>query len=110
MSGSMQNVWETGAPLFLAGVLEYLADQVLELVGIAAMNDKKNRITPRHIQLAIRHVTIPNGGVIPNIHNIFPPNNKSNTSKAVVDVPKEQEDWNDNSIASIAMFASINLL
>ena len=55
-------------------------------------------------------MTIPNGGVIPNIHNIFPPNNKSNTSKAVVDVPKEQEDWNDNSIASIAMFASINLL
>ncbi|KAG5605025.1 hypothetical protein H5410_026517 [Solanum commersonii] len=51
----------------------------LELAGIAARNDKKSWIIPRHIQLAIRFddalflrdVTIPNGGVIPNIHNIL---------------------------------------
>ncbi|XP_015075874.1 probable histone H2A.3 [Solanum pennellii] len=90
-----------GAPVFLAVVLEYLAVEVLELAGIAARNDKKTRITPRHIQLAIRFdkelyqflrdVTIPNGGVIPKIHKILLPDNKSNTSKAVV-VAQEDED------------------
>uniref|UniRef100_K4BYJ9 Histone H2A n=1 Tax=Solanum lycopersicum TaxID=4081 RepID=K4BYJ9_SOLLC len=43
-----------GAPVFLVAVLEYLAVEVLELAGIAARNEKKTRITPRHIQLAIR--------------------------------------------------------
>jgi len=72
------------------------------LAGIAARNDKKTRIIPRHIQLAIRFdnelnqflrdVTIPNGGVIPRIHNIFLPNNKSNTSKAVADAAYKEED------------------
>ncbi|KAH0672369.1 hypothetical protein KY290_024608 [Solanum tuberosum] len=91
-----------GAPIFLAAVLEYLAVEVLELAGIAARNDKKTRIIPRHIQLAIRFdkelnqflrdVTIPNGGVIPRIHNIFLPNNKSNTSKAIADAAHEEED------------------
>nr|XP_004239507.1 histone H2A-beta, sperm-like [Solanum lycopersicum] len=88
-----------GAPVFLADVLEYLAVEVLELAGIAARNDKKTRITPRHIQLAIRFdkelyqflrdVTILNGGVIQKIHKILQPNNKSNASKAVVAAQKE---------------------
>ncbi|KAH0672367.1 hypothetical protein KY290_024606 [Solanum tuberosum] len=38
-----------GAPVFLVVVLEYLATEVLELAGIAARNDKKTRIIPRHI-------------------------------------------------------------
>ncbi|WMV29076.1 hypothetical protein MTR67_022461, partial [Solanum verrucosum] len=75
---------------------------VLEFAGIAARNDKKTQITPRHIQLAIRFdkelyqflrdVTIPNGGVIPKIHNIVLPNNKSNTLKVVVAAAQEEED------------------
>ena len=67
-----------GAPVYLSAVLEYLAAEVLELAGNAAKENKKTRIIPRHIQLAVRNdeelnklmanTTIASGGVIPSIH------------------------------------------
>lgn len=72
-----------GAPIYLAAVMEYLAAEVLELAGNAARDNKKTRIIPRHLQLAIRNdeelgkllstVTIAQGGVLPNIQTILLP-------------------------------------
>ncbi|XP_058069737.1 probable histone H2A.1 [Magnolia sinica] len=87
----------TGAPIYLAAGLEYLAAEVLELAGNAARDNKKTRIIPSLVLLAIRNddelgkllagVTIAHGGVLPNIHSVLLPK-KSEKAKDSIEATK----------------------
>lgn len=67
----------SGAPVFLAAVLEYLLSELVYHAGQTALEHKKRRITPRYLNLAIRNdeelsqllhsATIAGGGVKPGI-------------------------------------------
>ena len=75
-----------GAGIFMAAVLEYLTSEIMELAGENCKVEKKTRITPRHIQLAVRNdpeinklmceAMIAEGGVIPHIEDMLFPKKK----------------------------------
>lgn len=82
-NGRYAKIIGSGAPVYLAAVLEYLSAEVLEVAGNAARDNSRKQIKPRFMQLAIRNdeelnsllskVTIAQGGVLPNIHAVLLP-------------------------------------
>lgn len=92
-SGSYAPRIGSGAAVYMGAVLEYLTAEILELAGNAAHDNKKSRVMPRHIQLAVRNdeelskllnnVTIASGGVLPNIQSVLlPKKTKEKSSSA----------------------------
>ena len=69
------------APVYLTAVLEYLCAEVLELSGNAAKGQRRNRISPRHVFLAIsgdnelhalyEKLVILNGGTSEYMHPVL---------------------------------------
>ncbi len=80
-------------PIYLAGVLEYIVAEILELASNAARDEKRVQITPQHITLAIsndeeislllKSGIVLNGGVMPNIHSVLLPAKSKNGVKIV---------------------------
>ncbi|RWR92138.1 histone H2A.1-like protein [Cinnamomum micranthum f. kanehirae] len=82
-----------------AAVVICLLWQVLELAGNAARDNKKFRIIPKHVLLAVRNdeelgklllgVTIAHGGVLPNIHSVFIPKKTDKENAEATKSPKK---------------------
>lgn len=68
------------------------------MAGNAARDNKKNRINPRHVQLAVRNdeelgkllqgVTIASGGVLPNINPVLLPKKAKGSEGEKASTPK----------------------
>lgn len=77
----------TTAAVYLTATLEYLCADLLECAAEAAVQNRKTRVNPRYLKLAIAkdpefsqllaHVTIAQGGVLPNINPMLLPKQKN---------------------------------
>ena len=74
------------AGAFMAGVLEYICAEILEMAGNVAEEQGRKTITPKHINLGVRadaelnkmmnNIVISQGGMLPNVHEFLVPPKK----------------------------------
>jgi histone H2A len=74
----------------MAGVLEYLTAEIIELAGSVCEENKRSTISPKHLNLAIRSdpelnklmskITVSQGGMLPNIQEALKPQKKGGKS------------------------------
>lgn len=101
--GRYAKIIGTGSAVYLAAVLEYLAAEVLELAGNAARDNRRQRVIPRHIMMAVRsdaelselfkNVTIAEGGVLPFIHNVLLPKRSNKRSSQNSGSSGNSKEW-----------------
>ena len=80
-AGRYSDRMSSSAGAFMAGVLEYLTAEIIELAGNICEQHKKKTIAPKHMNLGVRsddelsklmvEVTIAQGGQMPNIPEFF---------------------------------------
>ena len=89
-----------GAPVYLAAVLQYLTEEIVTLAEAQMKNDvgnskKKERITPRHIMLAIKSdpelAQLFSGGQFCSA-GVMVTAQKSNKKKGMVDTDSEEDE------------------
>lgn len=80
-NGNLANRIGSGAPIYLAAVIEYLLAEIIDSASTLALENKKRRITSRFLNLAIRNdkemnkllskVHISQGGVFPYVNPVL---------------------------------------
>lgn len=89
-AGNYSRKYGGNTDLYLAGIVEYIVSEILSGAGMIAKESKRNRLTPRAIQLCIQNDedlaaffkgrTIRQGGVVPYINERLLPK-KRKTAK-----------------------------
>ena len=79
-----------GAGAYMAGVLQYITEELCELAGDMCESRKRKTISPEHLNLAMRsdhelaklmyRATISQGGMLPNINEFLVPKKKGGKS------------------------------
>lgn len=69
--------------MYLTGVLQYLTMELFDITSLCTISNRKKRIIPRHIMLAVHHdeeykellknVTFAQSGVTPHIESVLLP-------------------------------------
>ena len=90
--------------IYATAVVEYLTAEIMELAGHTAQENKNNRITPRHIMLAIKsdseltqllmNIMGKQSNILPNVKTQLLPKDKKPSKKE--EIKNENENENEN--------------
>ncbi|KAI3413946.1 Histone H2A.v [Globodera pallida] len=88
------------ASVYATAVVEYITAEVIELAGCVAKENKRKRVTPRHIYLAmhgdeeldelVKNATIAGGGTLPQIHRSLLPKESEGDGRQAIRTQKKK--------------------